>query len=160
MDIHEESDLPRENPFHDGTNSLFYNDFLCLMNLEYEFIMHLQEHTGFITTIFYETINLYHREFDDICSRTLNRHIDSLSLRSRADHLIAISYSRYVTSASIECLYIAVLLGSIEYGVIVRTYSWIHGIEGINILGCLGRRSVNNLGETKSSYTIDNSEID
>ena len=65
-----------------------------------------------------------------------------------------------MTSASIECLDIAILLGSFQYRIIVGAYSWVHRIKRFDILGRLSGRCIDDLGESESGDTIDDSEID
>lgn len=171
MDIREQFERTGEYPLHDGTDLFLHHLFLALMDLEYELVMDLKEHSGFITPFhspfsggygmsFQKVRHLYHGKFNNIRSGSLNRHIDGFAFRSGTDHLITVPDTGNIPSAPIECFDEPIFCRSIQYGLVVRTNSRIEGIECLDVLGRLGRRSIDHLGESESGDTVDDPEID
>ena len=59
------------------TAHLFHQDTLCsfpfpLCNLKDDLVVHLQEHTGFQVFVAQASVNINHRDFNNVCCSTLN----------------------------------------------------------------------------------------
>lgn len=159
MDIDEESYVSRENIFHDGTDFFSHHLLLALVYFKYELVMDLQKHTGSMRAFLQEIGHLYHSKLDNVCSGSLNRHIDRLALCCSTDHLVTVPYTGNMTPPPVERLHIPVLLRSIEYGLIIGTDSWIHRIESVDIFRRFRGRRVDDLREAESGNAVYNSEI-
>ena len=70
--------------FDDGSDDF---DFV-FVGVKNQFVMHLQEHFRFEVFFFKSLVNVDHRQFDNVCCRTLYGRIHSISFGTTSHHCV------------------------------------------------------------------------
>src|SRR5690606_9577412 len=74
--------------FHFG----FYQNLdllqLGLVNIEHQFIMHLQQHFCFIVALSQLSVDVDHRQLDNVCSASLNRRVDGIPFGCTSNYCV------------------------------------------------------------------------
>src|ERR1051326_1438185 len=97
-----------------GLLHLSQNYFPCpllfaLRDLEDKFVVHLEQHRRIDFFFPKDVVDFYHRDLDHVCGRSLNRHVDRLSLGVAADVEVPAVDVREVSPPADEGGHIAIL---------------------------------------------------